>query len=140
FIFAQEYQVPNTPDGRFVGIDGPGMGDPDGIFAPFAPADAIGNNNSGLTGTGFYTQNTTTQVAFGNTVVLAYFDSGSDAGYVNRYTGFSRSTDGGATFTDRGALLTSIYGDTGDPVMARNATTGRIFLATTYFAGSESPF
>src|SRR5262249_17375159 len=63
-------------------------------------------------------------------------DSGSNAGGTNKFTGYSYSTDGGATFTDGGTLPTNANGDAGDPVLARNTTTGRIYFATLQFSGS----
>ena len=65
---------------------------------------------------------------------MAYNDSGSNASGSKKFTGISRSTDGGVTFTDGGTLPTTAGGDAGDPVLARNNTTGRIFLATLGFS------
>src|SRR6266508_4896506 len=93
-------------------------------------------NNAGSSGTAFFTQSETTLVAFGNTVVVGFNDSGSNAGGSNKFTGFARSTDGGATFTDGGTLPTNPNGDAGDPVLARNEATGRIYYATLQFSGS----
>ncbi len=100
------------------------------------PFDGLINNNAGATGTGFFTQSETTVVAFGSTVVVGFNDSGSNAGGTNKFTGFSRSTDGGATFTDGGTLPTNPGGDAGDPVLARDETTGRIYFATLGFSVS----
>jgi len=104
-----------------------------------APFDALTNNNSGSTGTALFTQSETSVVAFGNTVVVAYNDSGSNAGGTNKFTGFSRSTDGGNTFTDGGSLPTNAGGDAGDPVLARNETTGRIYFTTLGFSAQCVP-
>ncbi|PWT91288.1 MAG: hypothetical protein C5B55_08355, partial [Blastocatellia bacterium] len=101
-----------------------------------SPNDALTNNNTGATGTANFTQSETTLVAFGNTVVVGFNDSGSNSGGTNKFTGFSRSTDGGATFTDGGTLPTNPNGDAGDPVMARNESNGRIFFSTLQFSGS----
>ncbi len=100
-----------------------------------APAgtDVLVNNNGGATGTTGFTQSETDLVAFGNTVVVGFNDSGSNTGGANKFTGFSRSTDGGATFTDGGTFPTSAVGDAGDPVLARDNTTGRIYLSTLGF-------
>lgn len=100
------------------------------------PADSLTNNNTGTTGTSLFTQSETTLVAFGNTVVVGFNDSGSTAGGANKFTGFAYSTDGGTTFIDGGTLPTSSVGDAGDPVMARNETTGRIYFATLQFSFS----
>src|SRR5262249_15011742 len=53
----------------------------------------------------------------------------------NKFTGFSYSTDGGATFTDGGTLPTNPGGDVGDPVLARDETTGRIYFSTMAISG-----
>src|SRR6266536_3736290 len=100
-------------------------------------ANALINNNNGYNGTSFFTQSETSLVAFGNTIVAGFNDSGSNSGGTNKFTGFSRSIDGGVTFTDGGVLPTNPSGDAGDPVMARNNTNGRIFFATLQFSGSS---
>src|SRR5499426_309626 len=99
-----------------------------------SPFNSLTNNNAGATGTGLFTQSETAIVAFGNTVVVGFNDSGSNSGGTNKFTGFARSTDGGATFTDGGTLPTNPGGDAGDPVLARNNTTGRIYFATLGFS------
>jgi hypothetical protein len=101
-----------------------------------SPNNSLANNNAGSTGTAFFTQSENTLVAFGNTVVVGFNDSGSNSGGSNKFTGFARSTDGGATFTDGGTLPTNPTGDAGDPVLARNDTTGRIYFSTLQFSGS----
>jgi hypothetical protein len=90
------------------------------------------------------TQSETTLVVFGpggndNTGCSAFNDSGSfvpPATSTSKFTGFSRSTDGGATWTDEGTLPTNANGDVGDPVLARSSLTGEIFLSTLQFSGS----
>ena len=101
-----------------------------------SPVNSLTNNNAGSTGTAFFTQSETSLVAFGNTVIVGFNDSGSNSGATNKFTGFARSTDGGATFTDGGTLPTNPNGDAGDPVLARNETTGRIYYSTLQFSGS----
>src|SRR5262249_20272748 len=108
----------------------------DGDVEVVSPDNSLVNNNAGSTGTAFFTQSETTLVAFGNTVVVGFNDSGSNSGGTNKFTGFARSTDGGATFTDGGTLPTNPNGDAGDPVLARNNSTGRIYYATLQFSGS----
>src|SRR5688572_22766272 len=100
------------------------------LDVPNTTADALTNNNGGATGTSAFTQSETTVIAFGNTVLVGFNDSGSAAGATGRFTGFSLSTDGGATFTDGGTLPANPGGDGGDPVLARNDATGRIYFAT----------
>src|SRR2546427_1368818 len=45
-----------------------------------SPYNSLTNNNSGSTGTAFFTQSETTLTAFGNTVVVGFNDSGSNSG------------------------------------------------------------
>lgn len=99
------------------------------------PADVLTNNNAGSIGTGQFTQSETSVVAFGNTVVIGYNDSGSFA-TGNKFTGFSRSTDGGLTFTDGGTLPTNPGGDVGDPVIARHNASGTLYFSTLQFTGN----
>lgn len=73
----------------------------------------------------------------GSNIAGAYNDSGSFIGGANKFTGFSQSTNGGTSFTDKGALPTSADGDAGDPVLARSASTGTIFLSTLAFVNDE---
>ena len=101
-----------------------------------AAADALVNNNNGSTGTQNFTQSETSIIAFGNNVVIGFNDSGSFTGGANKFTGWAYSTDGGASFIDGGTLPTSTIGDAGDPVLARNETTGRIYFSTLGFSGS----
>jgi len=102
----------------------------------------VNNPNEDLTARD--TQSETTLVVFGpggngNTGCSAFNDSGSfvpPATPTSKFTGFSRSTDGGATWTDKGVLPTNANGDVGDPVLARSSVTSTIFLATLQFSGS----
>ncbi len=103
------------------------------VTQPPSPTDVLVNNNTGSTGTQNFTQSETSTIAFGNTVVVAYNDSGSFTGGANKFTGWSYSTDGGTTWTDGGALPTNSGGDAGDPVLARDTTSGTIYLATLNF-------
>ncbi|MBO0797247.1 MAG: hypothetical protein J2P31_00335, partial [Blastocatellia bacterium] len=107
-----------------------------GDVPAISPFNSLTNNNGGATGTGFYTQSETAIAAFGNTIVVGFNDSGSNSGGSNKFTGFARSTDGGATFTDGGTLPTNPGGDAGDPVLARDITTGRIYFVTLGFSVS----
>jgi hypothetical protein len=112
--------------------DFPPQGGP--VTPPPGSNDVLTNNNTGASGTGNFTQSETSVVAFGSTVLIAYNDSGSNAGGSNKFSGFSRSTDGGLTFTDGGTLPNNPNGDAGDPVLARDNTTGRIYYATLQFS------
>lgn len=101
-----------------------------------APANVLVNNNNGATATGQFTQSETTILAYGNNVITGFNDAGSTSGGANRFTGYAYSTDGGLTFTDAGNLPASAGGDAGDPVLARNNTTGRIYFATLGYTAS----
>lgn len=76
-----------------------------------------------------FTQSETSMLVFGNRVLVGYNDSGSQAAG-QKFTGYSLSLDGGLTFTDMGTLPTNGNGDAGDPVLARDETTGTIYFAT----------
>ncbi len=91
--------------------------------------DALVNNNNGSTGTGYFTQSESDIIAFGSNILIGFNDSGSHSS-PTKFTGFSYSTDGGATFVDGGTLPTNSGGDAGDPVFGRNANTGRIYFST----------
>jgi uncharacterized delta-60 repeat protein len=125
-----------SPPGQAGGNGGKPSG---GSIVP-APFPAIHNDN-GATATSGFVQSETTLVAFGSTVVVGFNDSGSYNMTSGKFTGFSRSTDGGGTFTDGGQLPSTSQGDAGDPVMARNDTSGRIYFATLQFnAGGINVF
>ncbi len=79
---------------------------------------------------------TTIVLGSGDNVCAGYNDSGSFIGGASKFTGFSRSTNGGATWTDQGALPTNTDGDAGDPVLARSSLFGTIFFSTLQFTGS----
>jgi hypothetical protein len=81
------------------------------------------------------TQNETSTIVFGNNVVSAYNDS---AFATSHYTGWSHSTDGGATFTDQGILPGT--NDAGDPVLAYDKTNNRVYLTTLSTSGSTLNF
>ncbi|HEY9114577.1 MAG TPA: choice-of-anchor D domain-containing protein [Bacteroidales bacterium] len=95
--------------------------------------DVLVNNNTGATGTASFTQSETSILAYGSNVLVGFNDAGSYSGGANKFTGYSYSTDGGATFTDGGTLPTNPGGDAGDPVFARDETTGRIYFTTLGF-------
>jgi hypothetical protein len=109
-----------------------------GLVDVKAAVDKLVNNNNGSTGTANFTQSEMSIVAYGNNVIIGFNDSGSYTGGANKFTGWSYSTDGGNTFTDGGTLPTNAFGDAGDPVLARNETTGRIYLATLGFSNGNT--
>lgn len=109
----------------------------DRILAPAATLTNVLVNDPTLDTTLLNTQSETTIVLAGtNNVVVAYNDSGSFTSG-DHFTGYSRSTDGGVTFTDLGFKPASTEGDAGDPVLARNDTTGRVYLSTLGFNTGE---
>jgi hypothetical protein len=65
------------------------------------------------------TQSETSMAVLGNTICAGYNDSGA-----NRYSGYARSTDGGATWTDLGEI-----GNFGDPVIAVHDASGTFYYA-----------
>lgn len=84
------------------------------------------------------TQSETSIVLGANgTVVVGFNDSEENVGGANHFTGFSRSTNGGTTFTDQGALPANSNGDAGDPSLAVNSSTGTIYLSTLSFGASN---
>jgi hypothetical protein len=106
------------------------------VTTPAGTNDVLTNNNLGGNTSAGFTHSETTTIAFGNTVLVGFNDSGEYNLAGNKFTGWSRSTNGGATFTDGGPLPNSANGDAGDPVLARNETNGRVFYATLQFSGS----
>jgi hypothetical protein len=71
------------------------------------------------------------------TVVIGFNDSEEyNGGATNHFTSWAQSTNGGASFTDEGALPASTQGDVGDPVLARDNTSGAIYLSTIPFSGN----
>src|SRR5436190_19690423 len=91
-------------------------------------------NNPGVDLTASKTQSETSIVlGAGNNIVSGFNDSGSNAVVSSKFTGYSTSSNSGGAWTDRNELPTSASGDAGDPVMARNNTTGTILLATLSF-------
>lgn len=87
-------------------------------------------NNPALDTTALDTQSETTNLVFGSLVLVGYNDSGEFARNAQHFTGYSLSTDGGATFVDKGALPASPFGDRGDPVLARDSVSGDIYFTT----------
>ena len=78
------------------------------------------------------TQSETSLVLDGSTVMAAFNDSTLyDPTHMSyHFTGYSVSTDGGQSFADAGALPNVTGGDAGDPVLARDNGTGRVYFAT----------
>jgi hypothetical protein len=100
-----------------------------------AAAAALVDNNGGATGTSQFTQSSSSTLGFGSTVIVIYNDSGSFAGTGNQFTGYSRSTDGGSTFTDMGRLPANALGDAGTAHLARDTTSGAVYTTALSFTG-----
>ena len=102
----------------------------DGIFSA-VPNPPV--NNAAADATSQDTQSETAIVlGSGSAVIAGFNDSGSFLGGANKFSGASRSTDGGTSFTDLGALPNNgSDGDAGDPVLARSNMTGTIFFSRT---------
>jgi hypothetical protein len=100
--------------------------EPSGPLAP--PPGNVLVNNPAVDTTARDTQSETSIVhGSGSNVVVAFNDSNAGA---NHFTGWSASTNNGASFTDKGSLPASAEGDSGDPVLARDETTGVIYMTT----------
>jgi hypothetical protein len=80
---------------------------------------------------------TTLVVGANNTIVAAYNDSLYAGSSPHQSTGYSLSIDGGATFVDQGRLPAGLGGDGGDPVLAYDNVTGRIYLATLSYSSEN---
>ena len=119
---------PRHPRARRVGPRPPGGG---GVI------DILGNvlvNNAAADATAQDTQSETALVlGTGSNLIAGFNDSGSFLG-ANHFTGWAYSTDGGQTWTDPGILPGS--DDAGDPVLARDDTTGRIYFSNLSFVGA----
>src|ERR1043166_1551024 len=91
-------------------------------------------NDPSLDLTALNTQSETAIVlGAGGDIVSGFNDSGSFAIDNSKFIGYSTSSNSGAAWTDRGELLDSVSGEAGDPVLARNNSTGTILFATVSF-------
>ncbi len=102
-------------------------------FAPLLGPDVQVNDSTGESGA-TATQSETSLALNENTGTLCsgYNDSYSGVILGQGYTGFSNSTDGGATFTDRGALSSSSFGD---PSLIWRRTDGKFYIAALHSSG-----
>ena len=92
------------------------------------------NNPTGDTGATSHTQSETSIAVSGTTgtVCSGYNDSWHYFSSGQGFAGFSRSTDGGATFTDQGALGTNSYGD---PAVVWRKADGSFYYAALHSSG-----
>lgn len=95
-------------------------------------------NNPSADTTAQDTQSETSVAVLGSKVMVAFNDSGSYASGGNQFTGYATSADGGTSFVDHGALPSSALGDIGDPVLAKDSSTGAIYLATPAFKPDDT--
>jgi len=79
------------------------------------------------------TQSETAIVLGSASNVVAAFNNSAVSTANNHFTGRSQSANGGAAWSDGGALPNSTNGDAGSPVLARDYTTGRLYLSTLCF-------
>lgn len=98
-------------------------------------------NNAAADATAQDTQSETTIIlGSGSNIIAGFNDSGSFLGGASKFTGYSTSTDGGATWVDGGTLPTNAFGDAGDPVLARDNTLGITYFSTLDFVtGNTQP-
>lgn len=102
------------------------------------PASVLVNDRSRDL-TPYVTQNEpTVAVAPGGVVLAAFNDSGSLRASALKFTGRAISTNAGASFRDMATLPSGPYGDSGDPVLQRDSTSGVIYLATIVATNSAS--
>jgi hypothetical protein len=94
-------------------------------------------NNTLADTTSADTQSETSLVLAGSKVVVAYNDSESNVGGTNKFTGWSVSGDGGATFTDQGSLPTNSVGDAGDPSLAYDSLHSKVYFATLGYSNAN---
>ncbi len=101
------------------------------------PTDVLVNDPSEDTSSQDTQSTAAITLASGTNLVAAFTDSGSFTGLNNHFTGYSTSADSGGSFTDHGTLPDPGEGDSGSPVLARNTTSGTIYLATLGFLSGE---
>jgi hypothetical protein len=96
-------------------------------------ANAVVNNTAedpSGTGANFTQSETATAVANDGSVITVFNDSEENLVAGGHFTGFSRSTNGGGSFTDGDVLPNTTAGDAGDPVLAVNKSNGNIYFST----------
>jgi hypothetical protein len=122
-------QAPAGVVGPFLPPPGPPPGPPPSPLVNDPGEDTNANDTQ---------SETSIVVANNGNIVAAYNDSGSNRINGSKFTGWSVSTDGGATFTDEGVLPTNPSGDAGDPSLAVDTTSGRIYLVTLGFVNGNA--
>jgi subtilisin-like proprotein convertase family protein len=102
-----------------------------------SPDNVLVNNPSADTSTQDTQSTAAITLGSGNNVVAAFTDSGSFNGMNNHFTGYSTSADSGSSFTDHGTLPDPGEGDSGSPVLSRDAASGTVYLSTIGFLTGE---
>lgn len=101
------------------GIEAPAAAGSPSLPSPAGAGGDVTVNNPGVDVPDSTTQSETTLAVRGSTICAGYNDSGAGG-----FSGFSRSTDRGSTWTDQGGV-----GQFGDPVLAVNQSTGTFYYA-----------
>jgi Putative Ig domain/Proprotein convertase P-domain len=102
-----------------------------------APTDVLVNDLSDDTSSQDTQSTAAITLASGSNVVVAFTDSGSFNGLNNHFSGYSTSSDSGTSFTDHGTLPDPGEGDSGSAVLARDNSSGTIYLATLGFLSGQ---
>ncbi len=105
-----------------------------GPSTPLLGTDVMVSDPTGETGAST-TQSETSMAIDDNTgtICSAYNDSYHGVTQGQGYTGYSRSTDGGASFQDQGALSSASFGD---PSLVWRRVDGYFYMATLHSSGS----
>ncbi|MBI4852869.1 MAG: proprotein convertase P-domain-containing protein [Acidobacteria bacterium] len=113
---------------------------------PLAAPVTLSVNNPAADATARNTQSETSiALAANGNVIVSWNDSGSlqNPSFTtpnDKFTGVGVSTNGGTSFTDLGTFpstaLTGAQGDAGDPLIAVDRTSGRVYVATLAFTNS----
>jgi subtilisin-like proprotein convertase family protein len=83
------------------------------------------------------TQSETTIGVLGSNVIIGFNDSGS-LNLNTHFTGYSHSSNGGLSFTDKGTLPDDTEGDAGDPVVAVDQASSLVYFSTLGFNTGEN--
>lgn len=117
----------------------------DDPIQPLAAPVTLSVNNPAADATARNTQSETSiALAANGNVIVSWNDSGSlqdpNFGTPNdKFTGVGISTNGGSSFTDQGTFPTTntaLQGDSGDPLIAVDRTSGSVYVATLAFTNA----
>ncbi|MFN7941839.1 MAG: hypothetical protein U0X73_09570 [Thermoanaerobaculia bacterium] len=105
--------------------------------APDSPlaTDARVNNVTGETGSRTQNETSLAYNASTGTLCSSFNDAYSGVVLGTDYTGFSRSIDGGATWSDRGAVHPTTGTGFGDPALVWRKSDGKFYEATLHSSG-----